>query len=225
MTLASLLSTCKEQFSAVIPSHIQWGRCVVLDLNDAFWKDAGQCSLQALIDKTKFVLYDNNAQLAIGRYAEDRQSLYQRSELFKSRSGLRSLHLGIDLTVLHPCPVYAPLPGVVHSLADNQFSGDYGPTILLQHELHGWCFYTLYGHLSRASLHGCYPGQVIEKGQHFADLGEPEENGGWPIHLHFQVIHQLQGWQGGYPGVVHSEQADWELINCPNPNWMLQIDM
>ena len=63
----------------------------------------------------------------------------------------------------------------------------------------------------------------VDQGKHFADLGAPEDNGQWPIHLHFQIIQDLKGWHGGYPGVVELQRASEELLNCPNPNLILQI--
>jgi len=51
-------------------------------------------------------------------------------------------------------PVFAPLGGVVHAFADNSAPLDYGPVIILRHDVNGVTFYTLYGHLSRASLQG-----------------------------------------------------------------------
>lgn len=223
MELQSLLKANSARFEAVLPRSIQWGSHVVLDMNSEYWHDVASCSLQELINKVARLLQDNEVSLAIGQYAEDRRLLYQRSDLFYDSRTLRSVHLGMDLTVEQTLPVMAPLGGYVHSFANNNYPGDYGPTIILQHELQGQIFYTLYGHLSPNSLNNCQPGMWVDQGKHFADLGAPEDNGQWPIHLHFQIIQDLKGWHGGYPGVVELQRASEELLNCPNPNLILQI--
>jgi murein DD-endopeptidase MepM/ murein hydrolase activator NlpD len=97
--------------------------------------------------------------------------------------------------------VLAPVDGVVHSFANNAAHLDYGPTILLAHETtDGTPFFTLYGHLALESLDGLVPGQEIRKGTPFAWIGSADVNGGWPPHLHFQVITHLFGASGEFPG-------------------------
>ena len=115
----------------------------------------------------------------------------------------------------------APLPARVHSLADNNNFGDYGPTIILAHDLAGQPFYSLYGHLTRTDLAALQPGQAIEQGQVLAHVGPYPENGDWPPHLHFQLIADLQGRWGDFPGVAPpSERAYWAAL-CPNPMLVL----
>lgn len=223
MQLSSLLDYYTHHFGPVLPASIQWGANVVLNMNEPYWQNAHQCTLQELIDKTAYLLECHNAQLAIGRYGEDRRFLYQRSDLFQHNRALRSIHLGMDLTLLYSCPVYAPYKGVVHSFADHDCPGDYGPTIILQHTLQDVVFYTLYGHLSKQSLKKCQVGQIVQKGECLGALGEPEVNGGWPIHLHFQIIKNLHGFHSGYPGVVEPNRAGAELANCPDPDKILSI--
>ncbi len=64
--------------------------------------------------------------------------------------------------------------------------------VILEHTTaDGLNFFTLYGHLSPAAIAGLRPGQIIAAGQQFATLGTPAENGGWPPHLHLQVITDL----------------------------------
>ena len=59
-----------------------------------------------------------------------------------------ALHLGTDIWGPVGTKIFAPLGGMVHSFAFNNNLGDYGATIILQHQLDTWNFYTLYGHLS-----------------------------------------------------------------------------
>src|SRR5262249_30625654 len=102
--------------------------------------------------------------------------------------------------------------------------GDYGATIILTHLLDETSFYTLYGHLSLNSIKNLREGDRISKGDYFAELGIPAENGQWPPHLHFQIIKDLQGWSGDYPGVCKYSEREVYLANCPDPELILQMN-
>lgn len=153
---------------------------------------------------------------AYGGYSEKR-NLYERSAVFSSDEEYRNIHLGVDFWFPQGTAVCAPLPGRVHSFKDNNHSGDYGPTIVLEHALGNERFYSLYGHLSRGSLSQIKINQMISRGEVFAYLGTPEENVDWPPHLHFQLIYDLDGKQGDYPGVCFESEKKKQLKNCPNP--------
>ena len=155
-------------------------------------------------------------QVGYGGYGENRL-LYWNSPHFGAEGERRTIHLGIDLWAPAGTPVFASLEGRVHSFAYNDQVLDYGATIVLEHELGSQRFYTLYGHLALSSLTGLSAGQAIAKGQAFANLGPPAENGGWPPHLHLQLILDMQGYTGDFPGVARrSEAARW-LEVCPDP--------
>ena len=165
------------------------------------------------------------AAVGVGRYDEAR--LVYATPQFRSGSDdtaeHRTIHLGIDLFQEAGSPLFAPLDGVVHSVHDNALPLDYGPTIILRHDVGGLPFYTLYGHLSRASLDGLRAGQSIQKGQQIATLGDAGENGGWAPHLHFQLITDMLHYRGDYPGVARaSERAVWRSLS-PDPNVILGI--
>ena len=101
------------------------------------------------------------AAVGVGRYGEPR--LLYSSPLFVDDSQQRrTIHLGVDLFAPPGTPVRSPLTGVVHLAADNAAPLDYGPVVVLRHVTsEGDEFYTLYGHLSRASLEGLVEGQPI----------------------------------------------------------------
>ncbi|MCX6708891.1 MAG: peptidoglycan DD-metalloendopeptidase family protein [Candidatus Woesearchaeota archaeon] len=153
-------------------------------------------------------------RVGIGRYNENR-TIYARSPLFAGRT----VHLGIDIFAPTGTPVYAPLDGKIHSFQNNAHFGDYGPTIILQHEE----FFTLYGHLSTDSLQGIEEGQTILAGQQIGKMGNTEENGNWPPHLHFQIITDMQGKKGDYPGVASIQDREKYLKLCPDPNIILKM--
>ncbi|CAN5842241.1 hypothetical protein BH24BAC1_BH24BAC1_05530 [soil metagenome] len=167
------------------------------------------------------MLAEQNAEIGIGGYLEPRV-IYRRSALFAEEGERRSIHLGVDIWAEAGTSVFSPLPGVVHSFADNAHFGDYGPTLILEHTLEGTRFYTLYGHLSRSSLKGPYPGKPVRAAERFAELGPYPENGDWPPHLHFQLIADMEGRAGDFPGVAApAEVAHFKAI-CPDPNLILR---
>ena len=133
----------------------------------------------------------------------------------------RRLHLGIDIWGKADTPIYSPLIGTVHSFAFNDAYGDYGATLILQHQIDDQIFHTLYGHLSLKSIQDKKEGQTIEGGDWIASFGEPKENGHWPPHLHFQVILDMQGLKGDYPGVCKYSEREKYLANCPDPDFIL----
>ncbi|MBF8963085.1 peptidoglycan DD-metalloendopeptidase family protein [Pontibacter sp. FD36] len=166
------------------------------------------------------MLQEQKATIGVGGYMENR-FIYRRSQHFDVAEESRDLHLGIDVWLPAGTAVFAPLDGRVHSFADNANFGDYGPTIILEHELEGVTFYTLYGHLNVSCLAGLTVGQEVRKGDKIAEVGPYPENGDWPPHLHFQVMCSMDGKQGDYPGVARlSERAVYEGL-CPDPNLIL----
>jgi murein DD-endopeptidase MepM/ murein hydrolase activator NlpD len=163
-----------------------------------------------------------NYEFAYGGYLENR-AIYKRSKLFKNAEKFRSIHLGVDIWKNAGTLVNAPLDSEIHSLKYNSNYGDYGATIILKHNLEGIEFHTLYGHLSISSLIGKSEGDFIAKSQVFADLGDRNENGNWPSHLHFQIIDDMRGNKGDYPGVCASDEVEYYSKNCPNPELILNF--
>jgi murein DD-endopeptidase MepM/ murein hydrolase activator NlpD len=156
-----------------------------------------------------------------GGYGEDR-SIYTQPLFAPEGEEPRSIHLGIDVFAPAGSAVYAPLSGHVHSSRINDNAGDYGPTIILEHKpVSGLIFHTLYGHLDRDSLKGLKPGTAFMAGEKIADLGTKRENGGWPPHLHFQIILAIGNAKGDYPGVCKSSERDHWLSICPDPGPLL----
>jgi murein DD-endopeptidase MepM/ murein hydrolase activator NlpD len=156
-----------------------------------------------------------------GGYGEDR--LMYPFALFNAGEERRSIHLAQDLWVSAGTAVYAPLPGKVHSFNDNNTPGDYGPTIILEHELEGLKFYTLYGHLSRTSLPSLSIGQEVSPGQQIATIGKAHENVGYAPHIHFQIITDMLGKSGDFPGVAKLSEKDYYLTLSPDPNLILRV--
>ena len=169
-------------------------------------------------------LKTNNAIYGIGGYNEHR-TIYSRSAHFDTAEEPRRLHLGVDIWAPAETPVYNFFDATVHSFANNNNFGDYGATIILAYEIEGFKFNALYGHLSLASLKDLEEGMFIPAGKSFATLGVKEENGNWPPHLHFQIIEDMGGLKGDFPGVCKFSERDKYLANCPNPNLVLDCSL
>ena len=188
------------------------------DLTDDIINDIGRFS--HYIEQRLAV---TGARYGIGGYGEHR-TIYSRSGLFDDGEEPRRLHLGTDLWSPAGTPVMAPLAGTVHSFANNSAAGDYGATIILQHELDEVFFYSLYGHLSLASINDLAAGKKIAAGEQFAEFGAPSENGYWPPHLHFQLINDIGKYKGDYPGVCRFSAKEQWLRNSPEPDLVIRMN-
>lgn len=173
-------------------------------------------TLEGLNDFIFGQIKESNARGGFGGYGEKR-AIYKKSSVFTDSDDWRSIHLGIDFWFPTGTAVCAPIPGRVHSFKNNSAPGDYGPTIILEHVLGNDKIFSLYGHLSAHSLENIKVGQMILRGEIFAHLGSPEENVDWPPHLHFQLIRDLEGKEGDYPGVCFENEREKYLKNCPDP--------
>jgi len=209
----------------VIDSTISYKNYVPFDLSA---KHTDELNLD-LTNAEKFEEFVENhlsakkAKVAFGGYLE-RRNLYKRSETFNSENtDERNIHIGLDLWIKAGTSVLSALDGKIHSFQNNISLGDYGPTIILEHEIDGVTFYTLYGHLSLESLNGKREGQLVKKGEKIAELGKPPINGDYAPHLHFQIIKNIENKKGDYPGVCSSKDVGFYKENCPDPNLLLKI--
>lgn len=242
-SLIAILDRHRADYHPVVPFDATRDRLFTFD----FTENNSSLSPEAIANTDRFAtwinhnLHQHHARYGIGGYGEHR-TLYARSAHFDQavaavRAGSeasravevdseqepRRLHLGVDIWGPAGTKVMAPLNGIVHSFAFNNNDSDYGATIILTHHLDGVGFHTLYGHLSLNSLKNLHEGQLVSKGEVIGEFGMRFENGNWPPHLHFQVIADMQGWRGDYPGVCRfSERMQW-LAGCPDPNIILQM--
>ena len=173
-----------------------------------------------------------------GRYGENR-GIYSSSAHFSGATA-RTLHLGVDLGVASLTSVSSPISGRVHSVGLDTAPLGYGPTVVLAHAVaftrsNGASarvvFYTLYGHLSIATVFndgsprkGLARGTRIAAGEPFAAVGSRFENGGWFPHVHFQVVTEIGfgGWMGDWPGVARAaDEAAYRAL-APDANILLR---
>ncbi len=169
------------------------------------------------------------SQVGIGRYNEARPIYTSDQYKLAGIDGpeWRTVHIGLDIFMEAGTLILAPIDGVVHSFRNNDSPLDFGPTIILQHTVtHNetqLLFYTLYGHLSADSLEGLYEGKPIALGTPFCKIGNYPINGGWPPHLHFQIITDLLDRIGEFPGVARPSQREVWLSISPDPNLIVGI--
>ncbi|MFM1753930.1 MAG: hypothetical protein RLZZ236_869 [Bacteroidota bacterium] len=221
-TLIELLSHCEA--SKVIAPTISYSEYVPLDLsisNSTIHHLATTEDYGVFIQKH---LDANNGKIAFGGYQEIR-NFYQRSSVFKAyNSEERNIHIGLDLWINESSSVHAALGGTIHSFQNNTALGDYGPTIIIQHQLEDSIFHTLYGHLSEESLKGKQVGDIVEPGEQIGNLGLAPINGDYAPHLHFQIIKDMENKVGDYPGVCSATRLNHYTTNCPDPNVLLKIN-
>lgn len=164
------------------------------------------------------ILWENDATIGIGGYGEIRPFYNSDAYITESNNGRqwRTCHIGLDIWSKNKTPVFAAFDGIVYSIQDNKGDDNYGPTIILEHQINDeLTFYTLYGHLSPVD-ENLKVGQSIKKGEQIATIGTFPQNGNWAEHLHFQVILDMLGQKGDFFGVcLPSEKEIWLSI-CPN---------
>lgn len=220
-----------SDFHPVVPFNVQKETIAALDLSPAnkSFSEKNYESTAVLSDFINAERHKAKAKYLIGGYNETR-NMYRRSDLFDKNISEnlinqepRNIHLGIDIWGDADTVIHAPLGGMIHSYAYNNNFGDYGATIILQHQVDTFNFYTLYGHLALKDLGAVRKGQFITRGEKFAHFGSPAENGNWPPHLHFQVVIDMGNWDGDYPGVCKKSEAEKYLTNCPDPDVLLNL--
>ena len=135
----------------------------------------------------------------------------------------RCMHLGIDFWIPALTPVHAIYDAKVVVSVNDAGDKKYGGLVILSHQEVGFIFYTLYGHLSAASVKQLKIGAHLSQGDKIGEVGNPNENGNWSPHLHFQIMLSLLSYKNDFPGVAYfNEKHTWQSI-CPNPNFLFKL--
>jgi len=223
------LASNAAEFAPLVDGNLNDPHPLVFDLSVGsllLGGDGDSADTAAVTEKLSAQMQAADVEVGIGRYNEARlvyateQFEVQTDELPESRT----VHLGLDLYMPAGSRVYAPLDGKVHSFNNNRAPLDYGPTIIIAHRTgDGDRFDTLYGHLSPDSLKGLKVGMAVPKGRPIARIGDTAVNGGWPPHLHFQIMVDMLGEHGNFPGVARPSLRDIWLDLSPDPNVILGI--
>ncbi|WP_083750028.1 peptidoglycan DD-metalloendopeptidase family protein [Rhodohalobacter halophilus] len=167
-------------------------------------------------DSDKMSRFVEKGGWGVGGYSEKRNNMYLTPQ-YENR---RNIHMGIDIWAAAGEPVFAPLDGKVAYLANHDQEGNYGGTLVLEHKVNGQIYYALYGHLSPESISHLTPGQKVDAGAKVGELGNEQENGNWPPHLHYQISTKDPG-EADMPGVVSNEEYDEALKLYPDPRIIL----
>jgi len=173
-------------------------------------------------------LSDTGYAFDVGRYNERRRAMYTSSLFGDSdpwtssscEEGTRDIHIGVDVGGPVGTPVCSVADGVVHSAGYNSADLDYGHVVVVEHEWNERRVWALYGHLSSESTASKRPGDAIARGDVLGWMGDKDENGGWPTHVHFQLSLE-EPRTHDMPGVVSSAQHAQALQTYPDPRLVL----
>lgn len=154
----------------------------------------------------------------IGRYDELR-GVYT-TPLFTSGAAPRCLHVGVDLGAPVGAAVHAYDDGEVILAGYNGAEGDYGHTLVCAHALDGAPLYVLLGHLSAHSRLHSPVGRRFRRGEVLGWLGDLDENGGWPPHVHVQLSLERPS-VPDLPGAVALADRAAALRQYPDPRRIL----
>lgn len=173
--------------------------------------------------------YDAKRQLkfdfGIGRYDEDRVGMYN-ADFFNSTDpeARRTIHMGLDLGAPAGTPVFSPVAAKLVGTDFLDREGDYGGTIVLEctapESANCPPLYMLFGHLAKESLRHIESVREIRAGHLLAWLGEPQENGGWNPHLHWQLS-WFRPVKIDLPGAVSGRYREKAKTVFPDPTELL----
>lgn len=199
----------------VLGKNFSIDQYIPLDLSSTYERSDGNDPISHLQHILELSYQKNPQSIPYGGYME-RRGIYM-SDHFGTNNKRRCVHLGVDLWTKADTPIFAPFDGEVHSYKYNPAKLDYGYTIILAHNIDNVKFFTLYGHLSDYNFDKLYEGQNILRGHSFCQLGSVNHNGGWPPHLHFQIILNMNEYKGDFPGVSTEAEAEKYSHLCPDP--------
>ena len=167
--------------------------------------------------KTKNNFQNNKHSFSLGKYNEKRYNMY-KGKLFEKTK--RFIHMGIDIGAPIGTVIKSFYDGEIFLFKNNNLKLDYGYTIITKHSFNNQKLYALYGHLSKSSILNKKIGQKICSGETIAFVGNKEENGGWPPHVHFQLS-LIEPKECDLPGVVSERHHKRALKIFPDPRIVL----
>ncbi len=148
---------------------------------------------------------------SIGRYNESRD--FYTANTFQNRT----IHLGIDFGAPAGTPILSVSDCTVYYCSIFNTPGDYGGLLVTENKFDSHTLYCVYGHVSHASLRKLNEGDRISKNEYLCAIGDTEENGSWPPHLHFQVSTIRPQHGENIPGVFSDKDIQHALSIYPDP--------
>lgn len=191
---------------ATPPARIDFSR----DNPHAKHIDIAKGDLQNHITET---LKKSGSKWGYGGWGEDRT--FYESE--KGERRYRAIHLGIDIWLPEGTSIHTPMTGTIHSFKHNTAPLSNGPTIVTEHAIDGIPLWILYGNLSKDSLGRLREGATVRSGDQVGSVGGTHENGGWPSHVHVQIVSDIGKNMGHFPAYAKHAEKEHYLLLCPNP--------
>ena len=197
------------------------GEAIVFDLSTGSRVDGHDIesldveALSGLIDEQ---MARAGTGFAFGRYGEPR-GLYNNENFIDTDAGeARTIHLGIDVFCAAGTAVHAPLAGEVETRRTERHGTWLWPDdgSAPQRRPAG-VFHLVRDTSAKTPSSGVADGQSIAAGEQIASVGAPPGNGNWPPHLHMQLILDLAGLGGDFPGVAAPSRQDYWCALSPSP--------
>ncbi|HAH34016.1 MAG TPA: peptidase M23, partial [Flavobacteriaceae bacterium] len=132
------------------------------------------------------------------------------------------VHLGVDFWLPTNTAVHSLFDAEVVTAVHDKGYKEYGGLVILKHKEDDLVFYTLYGHLSLVSVTALKVGDRLKKADKIGVLGNPQENGEWSPHLHFQIMLTMLDFKNDFPGVTYPSQMKVWKSMCPDPNLLFK---
>ena len=146
MTLSDFLKYTVGKSVRLMAPEIDFNSYIPIDLSDSniALESIDFAASESFLSFINHFLKSHSKTIAYGGYMEKRL-IYNRSIHFQNESleKQRNIHLGLDLWCAEKTPVLAAFDGMVHSFKNNTAFGDYGPTLILEHHLQDFVFFTL----------------------------------------------------------------------------------
>lgn len=163
------------------------------------------------------VLKKSNATWGYGGWGEDRR-FYESSEGGRE---YRNIHLGLDIWLPAGTSIHAPFAGTIYNFTEDKNPKGSGPMIMTEHAIDKTPFWILYANVGASSLEGLLRGKIVRSGDKIAVVGSKKENGGWPSHLHLQLICDIGKYDGAFPEYARQSDKENMLRVCPDPESLI----
>ena len=225
------LKLLASNFKSYAESEVKRNHPVILFKNEAI-----KLNLSSPDSIPPVTCTDNTAEdctYAVGGYLEKR--FIYTTDLFTSSaatalipqtedtyiySGVRNVHIGVDVMCPADTSVYSFTDGVIESAGYNTAAGDYGGVVIVKYDINGRDVWVLYGHLNRLDAEAWKVGDSVKHGQIIARIGSKKDNGGWEPHLHLQV-QVTKPRERDMPGVVSERDLERATEEFPCPMKLL----
>jgi len=224
----------KQNFSPMFKAGLRAAKKIIFDFSPQtlLFEDMRVLSKRRVFTSIiKGEIDKEGAKAGIGKYGECRLPQTHEGFEFSKQSRQKTddagiIHLGLDIFAELGTSIFVPLEGTVHFVQKKkEDKRSCSSAVILRHRVDKGkiVFYTLYRNLARNSLARLSPGRIIKKREKIGKIASSEENGGWPAHVHFQVILDLLSLNCDFPGIAQYPERQVWLSLCPDPNLILQV--